>query len=140
MLEFFATNGPDSPHLTPNSCFCAFCSIWVHLGSFCYCMQLSANRAELVQLMQKFVQRSRVGIFCKKAPDPYHWTLNSCSSAFCNIWLHLGPFHYCKKQGANRAELVQLMQNFVQRSRIGFFATKAPDPPLDPKLMFWCVS
>jgi len=49
-----------------------------------------------------------------KAPDPYHWTLNSCSSVFRNLWVHLEPFHYYVKLGANRAELVQLMQKFMQ--------------------------
>jgi len=33
------------------------------LGTFRYCMRLCANRAELVQLMQKVVQRSGVEIF-----------------------------------------------------------------------------
>ena len=32
--EFFATNAPDPPHWTLNWCFCAFCTIWVHLGPF----------------------------------------------------------------------------------------------------------
>jgi len=39
------------------------CSILVHLGSFRNCMKLGAKRGELVQLMQKFVPRSHVGIF-----------------------------------------------------------------------------
>ena len=38
----------------------------VHLGPFCYCMKLSANRAELVQLLQMFMQQNRVGIFRKE--------------------------------------------------------------------------
>ena len=102
--------------------------------------KIGANRVELVQLMQKFVQRSRVGIFCKKAPDPYHWTLNSCSSAFRNIGVPLGPFRYFVKLGANRAELVQLMQKFVQRSCIGIFCNEGTQSiPLDPKLIFLCV-
>ena len=72
-----------------------------------------------------------------KAPDPYHWTLNSCSGAFHNVWVHLGQFHYCMNVGANRAELVQLMQMFVQQSRIGIFCNEGSRSiPLDPKLMF----
>ena len=27
--------------------------------------------------------------FAKKAPDHYHWILNSCSGAFRNVWVHL---------------------------------------------------
>ena len=29
--------------------------------------------------------------FATKAPDPAHWTLNSCFGAFRTIWVHLGP-------------------------------------------------
>ena len=43
--------------------FGAFHSVWVHLGSFRNCMKLGAKRGEVVQLMQKFVARSHVGIF-----------------------------------------------------------------------------
>jgi hypothetical protein len=40
----------------------------------------------LVQLVHKLVQRSRVGIlFTTNAPDPPHWTLNSCFGAFRTI-------------------------------------------------------
>ena len=45
------------------------------------------------------------------------------------------------KLGANQAELVQLMQKFVQRSRIGIFCNEGTrSVPLEPKFMFWCVS
>ena len=62
-LGIFATNAPDAPHWSPNSCFVAFRSVWVHLGPFHYCMKLGAKWAELVQLMQKFVPRSCIRIF-----------------------------------------------------------------------------
>src|SRR6185437_2248219 len=40
--------------------------------------------------------------------------------------------------GAKRAELVQ---KFVPRSRFGIFRNEGTrSTPLDPKLMFWCVS
>ena len=61
--EFFAMNAPDPPHWTLNSYFGEFDSVWMHLGSFRNCMKLSAKRGELVQLLQKFVPRSHVGIF-----------------------------------------------------------------------------
>ena len=54
---------PDPPHWTLNSCFGAFHSVWVHLGSFRNYMKLGTKRDELVQLVQKFVQRSHIGIF-----------------------------------------------------------------------------
>ena len=40
-----------------------FHTIWVHLGQFCYCTKLGAERAELGQLMQKLVPWSHIGIF-----------------------------------------------------------------------------
>ena len=56
-------NAPDPPHWTLNSFFSAFCSVWVHLESFRYCMKLGAKWTEQVQLIQKFVPRIRVEIF-----------------------------------------------------------------------------
>ena len=55
-----------------------------------------------------------------------------------NVWVHLGPLCCLTKLGAKWAELVQ---KFVPRSRIGFFRNESTRSiPLDPKLMFWCVS
>jgi hypothetical protein len=62
-VVIFPTNAPDAPHWTLNSCFGAFHSVWVHLGSFRNCMKLGAKWGELVQLMQKFVPSSHIGIF-----------------------------------------------------------------------------
>jgi len=58
--EFFATNAPDPPRWALNSCFGAFRSVWMHFGLFRYCTKLDTKRAELVQLMQKFVPRNRI--------------------------------------------------------------------------------
>ena len=88
--------------------------------------------------MQKFVPRSRIGIFATNAPDPPHWTLNSRFGAFCTIWVHSGPFGCLTKLGAKRAELVQ---KFVKRSRIRIFRNeRTRSTPLYPKVTFWCVS
>ena len=66
---------------------------------------------------------------------------NPCSGAFRNVWVPLGLFRYCVKLGANRAELVQLMQKFVPRSHLGIFHNERTQSTLfDPKLMFWCIS
>ena len=52
--------------------------------------------------------------------------------------VHLGPFGCLMKLGAKRAELVQ---KFVPRSRVGTFCNELTrSTPLDPRLMFWCVS
>ena len=78
--------------------------------------------------------------FAKNAPNPQHWTMNSFFGAFLSGWVHLGPFCYCTKLAAKRAKLV-LMQKFVPRCLVRFFHNICPrSTPLDPKLMFWCVS
>ena len=93
----------------------------MHLGPF-GCL----TKLKLAELVQKFVPRSRVGIFATNAPNPPHWTLNLRFGAFATSWVHSGPFGCLMKQGAKRAELEQ---KFVPRSRVGFLATNAPSPP-----------
>ena len=60
LVGMLATNTPDPPHWTLNSCFGLFSTIWVHLGLF-GCLPILS--AKWVKLVQKFVPRSRVGIF-----------------------------------------------------------------------------
>ena len=70
-----------------------------------------------------------------------HKTWNSCFVAFGNGWVHLGSFRYCTKLGAKWAELEQLMQKFVPRSRVGIFPyERTRYTPKDPNLMFCCIS
>src|SRR6185312_1798922 len=72
------------------------------------------------------------------APDPPHLTLNSCLGAFCTIWVYSGLLGCPTKLGGKRAELVQ---KFVPRSRVGIFCNeRTRSNPMDPKLMFWCIS
>jgi hypothetical protein len=67
------------------------------------------------------------------APDPPHCTLNSFFGAFHSVWVHLGSYHYCIKLVAKRAELVQLMQIFMPRSRVVIFRNeRTRSTPLDP--------
>ena len=83
----------------------------MHLGPFGCLTELVAKQAEQVQ---KFVARSRVGIFRNERtrstpldPKLKFW--------YVSYYLgYLGPFDCLTKLGANRAELVQ---NFVPRSR-----------------------
>src|SRR6185369_16537804 len=75
------------------------------------------------------------------APDPHHWTLNSCFGAFLSVWVHLEPFCYCTKLAAKHAKLVQLMQKFRPRCLVRIVCNeRSRSTILDPKLMFWCVS
>ena len=86
-----------------------------------------------------FVPQSRVGIFrnerTRSTPlDPK--LMFSC--IFHIIWVHSGPFGCLTNLGAKRAELVQ---KFVPRTCVGIFRTeRTRSTPLDPKLMFWCIS
>ena len=51
--------------------------------------------------------------------------------------MHLGPFG-CLALGAKRAKLVQ---KFVPRSHVKVFRDECNrSTPLDPKLIFWCIS
>ena len=52
--------------------------------------------------------------------------------------MHSGPFGCLTKLGAKRAEIVQKL---VPRGRIGIIRNeRTRSTPLDPKLMFWCIS
>ena len=97
-------------------------------------MELGAKRSELVQ---KFVPRSRVGVFRN---DRTRSTPLEPKLTFWCISYHLDPFGavwLLTKLGAKRAELVQ---KFVPRSRVGIFCNeRTRSTPLDPQLMVWCV-
>ena len=67
--------------------------------------------------------------FATNAPDPLHWSLNSCIAAFRSVWMHFGLFRYCTKLGAKWADLVQLMQSFCHEVASEFFTMNAPNPP-----------
>ena len=121
-------HAPDPHHWNLSLCFGVFLSVWVHLEPFRYCTKLAAKRVKLVQLMQKFVPWYLVRILATNAPEPHHWTLNSCFGAILSIWVHLEPFRYCTKLAAKCAKLVQLMQKFVPWCLVRIFATNAPDP------------
>ena len=76
----------------------------MHLGPFRCRTKLGAKRAELVQ---KLMQEVASEFFAMNAPDPPHWTLNSCFRAFCTILVHLGLFGCLTKLDAEWAERVQ---------------------------------
>ena len=129
-IGIFGNERTRSTPLVPNLkyWFVSYC-LGAFLDLFRYCTKLGAKRVQLVQLMKKFVPRNRIIDFRNERTRPPYWTLNSWISAFCSVWVHFGLFRYCMKLGAKWAELVQLMQKFVPRTRIGTFTTNAPDPP-----------
>ena len=122
-MLFFATNAPDPPHWTLTSCFCVFRSVWVYLSMFCYYTKLGAKQVELVQLMHKFVPRSRIVIFrdegTRSSPlDPKLtiWCV-SYLGAFRTVWL---PFETRCKTGRTSAKVraTKSHRNFSQRTHL----------------------
>jgi len=88
--EFFATNAPNPPLWTLNSCFGAVCiKFWCisdRLVELRYSVQNGPNWCKSLchEVASKF--------FATNAPDPPHWTLNSYFDAFRTILVHWGPF------------------------------------------------
>ena len=79
--------------------------------------------------------------FTTNAPDPHHWTLNSCLGAFLSVRVHFGTVLLLHETWCKSAKLVQLMQKFMPRCRARIFRNECSrSTPLDPKLIFWCVS
>ena len=118
-------NALDPPHWTlthVSVCFVPFWFIWDHL--------VALPISEQNEVASEF--------FTTNAPDQPHWTLKSCFVTFPTIWVHSGPFVCLTILGAKRDEQVK---KFVPRNRVGIFRNKRTwSTPLDPKLMFCCVS
>ena len=71
------------------------------------------------------------------AVDPHQSTLNSYIGAFHTVWLHLRPFRYITIVYAKLAKILQLMQKYVPRSRVGIFRNdRSQSTAIDPNLMF----
>ena len=76
--------------------------------------------------------------FATNAPNPRHWTINTCFGVFRTICVRLGPLGYHTKLGEKCSELVQ---KIVRQSRVRVFHDEhTRSTPLDPKHMFCCVS
>jgi len=85
---------PDPPHWTLNRRFGAFRTVWVHLGPFGCITELGVKQAEHVQ---KFVTRSRVGIFRNERtrstpldPKLTFWCVSYYLIAFGTVRVHYG--------------------------------------------------
>ena len=91
--------------------------------------------------MKSLCHEVALEFFHMNAPDTYQGTQNSGFVTFRNVWMHLGSFCYGNKLGAKWAELVQLMQKFLPRSRVETFRyERTRYTPWDRKLMFCCIS
>ena len=102
--ECFAANGPFRPYWTPTSCFGAFRTIWVHFGQIVALQHSVPNGPNLCKSLCHEVATE---FFATNAPDPRHWTLDSCFGVLRIIWVHLVTFGCLTKLGAKRAEVVQ---------------------------------
>jgi hypothetical protein len=56
-------------------------------GPFHYCKKVDAKLVELVPLTQSSLNKVASEFFATNAPDPLHWTQNSCFSVFWTILL-----------------------------------------------------
>ena len=124
----------DWPRCSLNSCFGAFCTIWVHLVLFGCLTKLVAKRADVVQ---KFEPRSRFGIFRNEHtqstpldPNLMFWCVSYYLGAFGIVWLRYNTQCTKGQTGAN-VRATKSRQNFSQWTH--------SIPPLDSKHMFWCV-
>ena len=111
-----------------------FWCVSVQLGQFGCLTSVGGKQAELVQ---KFVPRSRVGIFRNERtrsmpldPKLTFWSIPYCLGACGTVWL---PYE-------TRCKTAELVQNFVPRSRVVIFHNeRSRSMPLDPKLTFWSI-
>ena len=91
--------------------------VLVRFGPFVMARKLEQNGAELVQLVQMFVQRSGVGTFCNEC------TRSTPLDPELMFWWDSDHIVTARKLVQNGAELVQLAQKFVQNSCFGAFWT-----------------
>ena len=100
-------NATDPPRWTLNSCFGVFCTIWMHLGPFGCLTKLSAKWAELVQ---KFVPRSRLGIFLneRNRSTPLDYKL-----LFLCVLYYLDAFGTVWLPYKTRCKTAEVVQKFV---------------------------
>ena len=107
----------------------------MHLGPFGCLTNLGAKRAEL---MQKFVPRSRVGIFHNKHTRSTSldlkltfWCVSYYLGAFGTVWL---SYETRCKTGRTSAKVR------ATKSRWNFSPRTHLIHPIGPKLKFWCIS
>ena len=112
--------------------FVLFGCIWDYLVAVRNSVQTGQTSAKL------HATKSRRNFSQRTCPIHPIGPLNLCFSVIRTIWVHFGPFVILTKIDAKRAELVQ---KFVPRNCVGIFRNeRIQSTPLDPKLMFLCIS
>src|SRR6185503_8071647 len=113
-------------------CFVLFGCIWDHYVALQNSVQNGPNKCK------SSCHKVASEFYTMNAPDPPHWTLNTCFGAFLTICVHLGSLGCLTKLGAKHSESVQ---KFVRRGRFRVFNDEhTRSTPLDPNLLFRCVS
>jgi hypothetical protein len=133
-VGIFHNERTRSTPLDPNLMFWCV-SYYLDSGPFGWPPTLCAKRAELVQ---KFVPRTRVGIFLNERtrstpldPKLKFWFVSYYLGASGTVWL---PYK-------TRCKTCRIVQKFVPGSCIGIFHNeRTRSTPLDPKQTFWCLS
>ena len=117
--ELFATNATDPAPSDPKLLFLCISYYLGAFGPFGCLIKLGAKRAELVQ---KFVTRSRDGIFCNEHTQStpldaklMFWCVSYYLGAFGTVWL---PYETRWKMGRTNANIraMKSHQNFSQRT------------------------
>ena len=119
-IENFRNESTRSSPLDPKLTVGAFHTIWVHSGLFSSLTKLGAKRVELVQ---KFVPRSRIRIFRNERtrstpldPKLTFWCVSYYLAAFGTVWL---PYETRCKMGRTSAKVraTKSHRNFSQRTQ-----------------------
>ena len=141
LVRIFRNECSQSTPLDPKLIF--WC-VSLCLGAFGTVSLLHETRCKwvnLVQLMQEFVPQSLARISRNRRSRS---TQLDPKLMFSSVSFRLGAFGTIMLQhklDAKRAKLVQLMQKFVPRCLVRIFCNeRSRSTPLDPKLMFRCVS
>ena len=110
-------------------------TVWVHSGPLGCLTKLGAKRAELVQ---KFVPRSRIGIFRDEGtrstpldPKLTFWCVSYYFGGFGTVWLPYGTLCITGRT-SSKVRAMKSHRNFSQQTHLIH--------PLDHKLTFWCDS
>ena len=128
-VRIFRNEHTRSTPLDPKIMFCCVSYRLGALGT----VRLPYETRCKTGVVQKFVPRSRIGIFRNESTRPTPLEPKLMFAAFRTVWVHLRPFGRITKLGAKHFELVQ---KFVRRSHVGVFLDECTrSTPLDPNLM-----